>query len=91
MKTHSHSFQHFTGKKKKIRTPKKKSGIDKPPKIHKNKYKKFSTAEYKHADLMKNRVALYSGSHHLNVAIKRSRTERGLVNLEEDSPSEASD
>ena len=86
-KTYSHNTQHFTGKKKKIRVRKKKSGICKPKAVHKNKYKKFSIAEDKHSDLMKNRMVLYSGSECLNVAIKKSKTEGIAVSLEEDSPS----
>ena len=87
-KTYSHNTQHFTGKKKKIRVRKKKSGVYKPPSVHKNKYKKFSTAEDKLSDLMKNRVDLYSGSERLNVAIKKSKTDGIAVSLEEDSPSD---
>ncbi len=90
-KTYSHNTQHFTGKKKKIRVRKKKSGVYKPPSVHKNKYKKFSTAEDKLSDLMKNRTVLYSGSERLNVAIKKSKTEEISVCLEEDSPSALSD
>ena len=59
-KTYSHNTQHFTGKKKKIRVRKKKSGVYKPTSVHKNKYNKFSNAEDKLSDLMKNRMALIS-------------------------------
>jgi hypothetical protein len=90
-KTYSHNTQHFTGKKKKIRVRKKKSGVYKTKAVHKNKYKKFSTAEDKLSDLMKNRMVLYSGSERLNVAIKKSKTDVVAVSLEEDSPSELSD
>lgn len=90
-KTYSHNTQHFTGKKKKIRVRKKKSGAYKPKAVHKNKYNKFSTAEDKLSDLMKNRVALYSCSESLNVAIKKSKTDGISVSLEEDSPSALSD
>ena len=87
-KTYSHNTQHFTGTKKKIRVRKKKSGVYKPKAVHKNKYKKFSTAEEKLSDLMKNRMVLYSGSERLNVAIKKSKTEGIFFSLEEDSPSD---
>ena len=90
-KTYSHNYQHFTGTKKKIRTRKKKSGVAKPKTVHKNKYKKFSTAEDKLSDLMKNRMVLYSGSERLNVAINKSKTDGVAVSLEEDSPSALSD